>query len=138
MSISDEQLAQSKHISVEQVQLLCAARGTTNETLEALPEAAVRRALLRLDYPDLPTARGLFRLKQEQSDDGSVRPNALGTAYEQGQALLTGEAPPLTAGIPTGSNGQRPGEGRPRRPGSRRPTGCGSAPETSAGVHAAS
>ncbi|QIB47832.1 WD40/YVTN/BNR-like repeat-containing protein [Streptomyces aureoverticillatus] len=111
MSISDEQLAQSKHISVEQVQLLCEARGTTNETLEALPESAVRRALLRLDYPDLPTARGLFRLKQEQSDDGSVQPNALGTAYEQGQALLTGEAPPSTAGIPTGSNGQRTGGG---------------------------
>jgi photosystem II stability/assembly factor-like uncharacterized protein len=107
MTISDEQLAQSKNISVAQVQLLCRARGTTNETLAALPEAAVRRALLRLDYPDLPTARGLFRLKQERSDDGSVRPLGLGTAYGQAETLLSRGAQPLTAGIPTGPNGQR-------------------------------
>ncbi|WP_371664068.1 WD40/YVTN/BNR-like repeat-containing protein [Streptomyces sp. NBC_00280] len=106
MTISDEQIAQSKNISVEQVQLLCRARGTTNETLKALPEAAVRRALLRLDFPDLPTARGLFRLKQERSDDGNVRPHALGTAYEQVKTLLSREAPPATAGVPTGPNGQ--------------------------------
>ncbi|MFC8662870.1 WD40/YVTN/BNR-like repeat-containing protein [Streptomyces sp. NPDC057199] len=107
MTISDEELARSKNISVDQVQLLCRARGTTNETLEALPEAAVRRALLRLDFPDLPTARGLFRLKQERSDDGSVRPHALGTAYEQVKALLSREAPSATAGVPTGPNGHR-------------------------------
>ncbi|MFD7626962.1 WD40/YVTN/BNR-like repeat-containing protein [Streptomyces sp. NPDC059851] len=112
MAISDEELARLKNISVAQVQLLCRSRGTTNEALEALPEAAVRRALLRLDFPDLPTARGLFRLKQERSDDGSVRPHALGTAYEQTKALLSREAPPATAGVPTGPNGRRTG-GRP-------------------------
>ncbi|WP_406864683.1 hypothetical protein ABZO31_31245 [Streptomyces sp. HUAS MG47] len=109
MAISDEEVARAKDISVEQVQLLCRARGTTNETLAALPDGAVRRALLRLDFPDLPTARGLFRLKQERSDDGSVRPHGLGAAYMQAETLLSRAAPPLTAGVPTGPNGHREG-----------------------------
>ena len=39
MSISDEDLAQARNIDVEQVRLLRQSRGTTNETLEALPDA---------------------------------------------------------------------------------------------------
>lgn len=111
MAVSDEEVAQSKNISVAQVELLCRSRGTTNESLAALPEAAVRRALLRLEFPDLPTARGLFRLKQERGDDGVVRPHGLGAAYAQTESMLSREAPPMTAGVPTGPNG------RPRRAG---------------------
>ncbi|MBW5483187.1 WD40/YVTN/BNR-like repeat-containing protein [Streptomyces bambusae] len=107
MAVSDEEVAQAQNISVEQVQLLSRSRGTTNEALAALPEGVVRRALLRLDFPDLPTARGLFRLKQERSDDGSVRPHGLGAAHEQAETLLSRAAPALTAGVPTGPNGRR-------------------------------
>ena len=44
MAISDEDLAQARKISVEQVQLLRTTRGATNDTLEGLPEGALRRA----------------------------------------------------------------------------------------------
>ncbi|MGH3768794.1 MAG: WD40/YVTN/BNR-like repeat-containing protein [Pseudonocardiaceae bacterium] len=115
MPISDEELASAKSISVDQVSLLRASRGTTNETLQGLPEAAVRRALRRLIYPDLPRARALFRLEQERSDDGSVPPQALGNAYTELRSLLATAGPaPLTAGMPTGRNGAAPA-GAPAR-----------------------
>ncbi|MFF2509239.1 WD40/YVTN/BNR-like repeat-containing protein [Streptomyces sp. NPDC058067] len=104
MAISDEQLAQAKNIRVEQVQLLRRSRGATNETLQGLPDTAIRRALRRLNYPDLPNARRLFRLEQERSDDGTVPAHAQGTARDRMRTLLTArEAPPQhTAGVPTG------------------------------------
>ncbi|MEU6256106.1 hypothetical protein [Streptomyces sp. NPDC047043] len=49
MAISDEQLAQAKHIRIEQVPLLRRSRGATNETLHGLSDAAIRRALRRLN-----------------------------------------------------------------------------------------
>ena len=105
MAISDEELARAKKIRVEQVPLLRRSRGVTNETLQRLPDAAVRRALRRLNYPDLPNARWLFRLDQERGDDGTVPAHAQGTALDRTHArLAAGEAPPAqTAGVPTGA-----------------------------------
>ncbi|MDQ0828363.1 photosystem II stability/assembly factor-like uncharacterized protein [Streptomyces achromogenes] len=105
MAISDEELARAKEIRVEQVPLLRRSRGVTNETLQRLPDAAVRRALRRLNYPDLPNARRLFRLDQERGDDGTVPAHAQGTALDRMHARLAAEeAPPArTAGVPTGA-----------------------------------
>ena len=61
MSVSDEDLAQARNISVEQVRLLRLSRGTTNETLETLPDAVLRQSLHRLAYPDRPALRTEFR-----------------------------------------------------------------------------
>ncbi|MFI9340859.1 WD40/YVTN/BNR-like repeat-containing protein [Streptomyces sp. NPDC052773] len=103
MTISDEDLAHAKRISVEQVALLRMSRGCTNETLEGLPEASVHRALRRLEYPDLPTARGMFRLAQERGDDGQVPAHALTGALDQLHAALEADRPArFTAGVPTG------------------------------------
>ncbi|MGY1579325.1 WD40/YVTN/BNR-like repeat-containing protein [Streptomyces sp. MN13] len=102
MTVSDEELARAKHISVEQVVLLRELRGATNETLEGLSEASVHYALRRLDYPDMPTARGMFRMEQERGDDGRVPAHALGSALEQLWASLAVARPaPVTAGVPT-------------------------------------
>ena len=57
MTISDEGLARARNLSVEQVRLLRESRGTTNETLEALPDAVLRQALHRLAYADRPELR---------------------------------------------------------------------------------
>ena len=74
MSISDEDLAQARNIDVEQVRLLRQSRGTTNETLEALPDAGLRQALHRLAYPDRPALRTDFRLRQALGDGGTEEP----------------------------------------------------------------
>lgn len=108
MTISDAQLARAKNIRVEQVPLLRRSRGTTNETLDGLPDAAIRRALRRLNHPDLPNERRLFRLEQERGDDGTVPAHAQGTALDRMRARAgTGERPPAeTAGVPTGLTGE--------------------------------
>ncbi|MEV6055685.1 hypothetical protein [Streptomyces sp. NPDC052107] len=109
MALSDEQLAQSKNITVEQVQQLRRSRGTTNETLETLSEGAVRRALRRLNYPDLPNARRAYRLKQERGDDGAIPVHARGRAIDRLRSVLENRdtaSGPITAGVPTG---QAPG-----------------------------
>jgi hypothetical protein len=60
------------------------AGGTTNETLEALPDAAIRRALLALAYPDRPALRAEFRSRQQLGDDGAEPPpEALETAVNE-------------------------------------------------------
>src|SRR3954469_3997987 len=107
MTISDAQLARAKNIRIEQVPLLRRSRGATNETLLGLPDAAIRRALRRLNHPDLPNARRLFRLEQERGDDGTVPAHAQGTALDRMRARLQSGEPPSarTAGVPTGPSG---------------------------------
>lgn len=87
MAITDEQLAQSKGIQVAQVQLLRESRGASNDTLGGLPPAALRRAIRRLNVPDLPRARHAFRLQQERDDHGDVPANALADAVAQLHAM---------------------------------------------------
>jgi ligand-binding sensor domain-containing protein len=112
MPISDEDLAHAKRISVDQVRLLRTSRGATNETLQELPAPAVRRALRRLNYPDLPRVRANFRLDQERGDDGTVPPDALGAAFATLQSLRTSAGPGASiAGVPTGHNGAQAGRG---------------------------
>jgi photosystem II stability/assembly factor-like uncharacterized protein len=103
MAISDEDLARSKEISVEQVRLLRRTRGATNDTLSGLSATAVRRAIRRLNYPDLPRARQAFRAAQARNDDGRIPPNALATALQELQAMRAAPAMgPRAAGLPAG------------------------------------
>ncbi|WP_030264765.1 WD40/YVTN/BNR-like repeat-containing protein [Streptomyces sp. NRRL B-24484] len=114
MPVSDRQLAEAKHLSLEQVRLLRRSRGTTNDTLNGMPDAAVRRALRRLDHPDMPRLRAEFRLRQARGDDGAVPPPmALGRAGDQlRSALAGGPDRATTAGVPTGrSRAARPAGG---------------------------
>jgi hypothetical protein len=104
MSISDEDLAQARNIDVEQVRLLRQSRGTTNETLEALPDAGLRQALHRLAYPDRPSLRTDFRLRQALSDGGTEEPpqHAVETAVTELYVAAVTNPPAQTAGVPTG------------------------------------
>lgn len=111
MTVSDEELAQAREISVEQIQYLRSNRGTTNDTLSRLPREVLIRALIRVDYPDLPAARAEFRLQQALGDDGALPPpHALGRAQEQRRAMVERGAPAeRTAGVPTGTRTGGPG-----------------------------
>jgi photosystem II stability/assembly factor-like uncharacterized protein len=111
MTVSDEDLARAKNISVAQVRLLRESRGTTNETLEVLPDAAVRHALQRLAYPDRPALRTEFRFRQALGDDGAEPPvqQAVETAVTELYVAAVADAPAQTAGVPTGSAGAAAG-----------------------------
>ncbi len=83
MALSDQSLAEKRGISVEMVRVLRQTRGTSNESLEQLPEGALQRALRRLSYPDLARARHLHLLKRARGDDGQIPRNALARALAQ-------------------------------------------------------
>ncbi|MDN5857458.1 MAG: hypothetical protein L0H84_02440 [Pseudonocardia sp.] len=101
MPVTDDDLARSKSISVEQVELLRASRGATYETLDGLSDAAVRRAIRRLSYPDMPRERTRFRNLQERGDDGTVPPDALATALAERAGLVEqASSGPVVAGVP--------------------------------------
>ena len=77
MALSDVDLARRKNIPVELVTVLRQTRGATNETLDGLSEAAIRRAIRRINYPDMPRARQVFRAAQARNDDGRIPPLSL-------------------------------------------------------------
>lgn len=101
MAISEEELAAQRNITVEQVRLLRRSRGATNATLAKLPDGALKRALRRLNYPDMPLARQAFRLAQAKDDEGRLPRNALGRALTQLKTLRKKVARPRVAGVPT-------------------------------------
>lgn len=90
MALSDKALADKRGLSVEMVQRLRQTRGTSNDGLEALPDGALRRALRRLNYPDLARARQQHLLKQSRGDDGQVPVHALAHAVQQVTAMRAG------------------------------------------------
>jgi photosystem II stability/assembly factor-like uncharacterized protein len=102
MALSNDDLAQRKNIPVELVAVLRRTRGATNETLNGLSDAAIRRAIRRINYPDMPRARQAFRAAQARNDDGRIPPNALGRALKQLRGLRSKIAnKPRIAGLPT-------------------------------------
>jgi hypothetical protein len=102
MTIDDEDLARAKNISVEQLRMLRHTRGATNDSLEGLPEPALRRALRRIDYPDMPRAREMFRLEQERDDEGRVPANALAMAVRSRALMVATTSERSAAGVPAG------------------------------------
>lgn len=99
MAISDEDLAARRKITVDQVQLLQATRGTTNESLEKMPEGALLRALRRLNYPDMPRARHEYLLTQARDDHGRIPANALAKAFREARSMRKAGAGRV-AGLP--------------------------------------
>ena len=101
MALSDEELSERRGISVELIRTLRQTRGTSNESLEFLPDGGLRRALRRLNYPDLARARHEHLLKQARGDDGRIPPNALERAFGQLVTMRTRRAQrPMVAGLP--------------------------------------
>jgi hypothetical protein len=78
-------------------------RGLSPTTLRQLPDDALRRAVRRLDYPDLARAREAFRLRQVVDDEGRLPTDALTHALRQLDSTRTRSvAPQQVAGVPTG------------------------------------
>ena len=89
MPITDDELAQRLGVNATQAEQLRISRGATSDTLGGLPPAAVRRAIRRLDYPDLPLLRDRFRRAQEVGDDGQLATDALARALAVRDELRT-------------------------------------------------
>ena len=103
MGMNTIRAAESRSITVEQVELLRDQRGLTSAGIEALPEKSLQRALRRLDYPDSPRARQLFRLQQLRDDRGQVPDQPLMKALRELDELRVRSRRNLVAGVPTGA-----------------------------------
>ena len=100
MNVSDA--AKKRGITIEQVEMLRSQRGLTEAGIEHLPEGALKRALRRLDYPDAPRARLLYRLRQSQDDDRSIPSQPLLTALRELDGLRLRTRGRAVAGMPSG------------------------------------
>jgi photosystem II stability/assembly factor-like uncharacterized protein len=100
---TDEQLGSERGLTAAQVQRLQITRGITAQGLRAIPDEALRRALRRLEYPDMPRARESFRRLQQQDERGEIPRNALVNAIRQlDSTRARAAAPRQVAGVPTG------------------------------------
>jgi len=102
MAINITRMAERRTISAEQVELLRSARGLTQAGIEALPEKSLQRALRRLDYPDAPRARQMFRLAQSRDDSGQIPSQPLVRALRELDGLRLRSGRRSVAGVPTG------------------------------------
>lgn len=99
---TDEQIVQERGLTMAQVQRLQSTRGITTGGLRAIPEAALRRAIRRLEYPDMARAREAFERLKQQDGRGEIPRNALLSAITQLDSTRARAAARQLAGMPTG------------------------------------
>jgi hypothetical protein len=102
MPMDYRRAAERRGITVEQVELLRNQRGLTEAAIQALPERSLRRALRRLDFPDAPRARQLFRLRQARDESGRIPEQGVVTALRQLDSVRARSLQGLVARMPTG------------------------------------
>jgi hypothetical protein len=102
MAFNLQTLSRLRGLSTEQVELLRDLRGLTSDGVRALPETAMRRALRRQDYADMPRARRAYRRDQARDDTGALPKQPLVTALRQLDSLRLRASPRMSAGVPVG------------------------------------
>ena len=106
-SPADQRIAKSRGLLPEQVNRLREIRSLTDAAFAKIPKGKLRRAVMRLDYYDLPRAREAFRLLSQKDDEGRVPPTGLGDALRQlATTRSRGRARGTVAGLPTGARVQ--------------------------------
>lgn len=94
--------AAARGIAPAQAEMLHELRGLTPEGIEALPDAPLRAAARRMDYPDMPRARIGWRLAQSRGDDGGIPEQPLVAALQELDSLRARAVGRAIAGVPTG------------------------------------
>ena len=103
-SENNEPVPQEQELTAWQIEQLRLTRGMNEQEIQQLPEAVLRRAMRRLEYPDSARGRAAFRMLTEVDEAGIIPTNALANALNQLNALRAQQtAPAPIARIPTGS-----------------------------------
>jgi hypothetical protein len=97
------EVAEARGLSDDIADELRRTRGLSRSALNQIPDEPLRRAIRRLEYPDLARARETFRLRQSVDEEGRIPADALLNALRQVDSTRT-RAPvaPRLAGMPTG------------------------------------
>lgn len=101
--MSDIDIGQQRGIGADLVYRLRTELGEAPESITAMPDDALRRAILKLEHPDRARRRIEHDLGPLQGDDGDVDDGALVRALLQAAVLRDREPPGLTGGLPTGN-----------------------------------
>ncbi|MEK7328094.1 MAG: hypothetical protein AAB217_22860 [Chloroflexota bacterium] len=104
--MTEAQIAAYRGISAETMQLIRQARGLTPESICAMPQAKLDRAIFRADNPkpDHPGEAVAFRNLQLQDENGYIPPDGLLAAKAQMDAMRASqEVGAAEAGITPGS-----------------------------------
>jgi photosystem II stability/assembly factor-like uncharacterized protein len=72
MKPADKKVAEKLGVSVEQVKRLQTQRAMSNHALDVLPANKLQRAVLRLEYPDLPRQRAAFLALRQKDEKGLI------------------------------------------------------------------
>jgi hypothetical protein len=102
MVMNVSSIAQQRGITTAQVELLRSQSGLTQEGIEQLPESKLKRALRRLDYPDAPRARLMFRLEQSLDDQKNIPNQPVVAALRELDGMRLRTPRRAVAGVPTG------------------------------------
>jgi photosystem II stability/assembly factor-like uncharacterized protein len=98
-----QQVAEARGLPEAVLDDLRRTRGLSPAALLEIPDPALRRAVRRLEYPDLARAREAFRVRQSVTDGGGVAPDALPNALRQLDSSRTrAAAGDQVARMPTG------------------------------------
>jgi photosystem II stability/assembly factor-like uncharacterized protein len=103
---TDQEAAQPGGVPEELLEEVGRTRGMSTAAVHEIPETALRRAVRRLEYPDLARAREAFRLRQSVDDEGRLPAGALPNAVRQldSSRARAAAAAPQVAGMPTGAD----------------------------------
>lgn len=100
---SNDEVAQERGISIEQVEKIQTNRGLSNEAISIIPEEKLKRILQKLEFPNFARQRDAFRIRQEINENGYIPENALINAISQTDSLRTRRSESSdVAGVPTG------------------------------------
>ena len=103
-SENNEPLPPEQQLTAWQIEQLRLTRGMNEQDIQQLPEAVLRRAMRRLEYPDSARGRAAFRMLTEVDEAGVIPTNALDNALNQLNTIRAQQAAPAPiARIPTGS-----------------------------------
>lgn len=101
---SNEQTAQERGITVEQVERIHTNRGLDNEAISVIPEAKLKKILQRLEFPNFARLREAFRFRQEINENGTIPINSILNAVSQTDSLRSRSIQKsVIAGMPTGN-----------------------------------
>ncbi len=100
--MSDSETAAERGIGVDVVHRLRTEMGESDESIRAMPDATLQRAIQKLEHPDRARRRVEFELAAIRDDAGDIADGAVRRALEQASDLRSAHPAGQTCGLPTG------------------------------------
>jgi photosystem II stability/assembly factor-like uncharacterized protein len=101
--VNDAEIAGQRGVSADVVYRIRTELGDSPESIAAMPDSALQRAVLKLEHPDRAGRRIEHELAALVDDGGDIAEGALAHAHRQAVELRAAKGFGLVAGLPSGS-----------------------------------